>query len=170
MRKTFWTTTRKSRLALTLNARRGGWHCLITTGRGSSLSRRKRRTHPETEMKRLAPWVSAFGHKARKQASRKPLQARQRAGRIRPVSRQREGLMRAYRAKSARWLAGKRCFQCFDKQISVHHTRGRVGTLLCDERFWLALCDHCHRWVHDNPEEARSVGLLCQPGEWGKQS
>lgn len=50
---------------------------------------------------------------------------------------------------------------------SVHHRKGRSGLLLFDVRHWLAACDRCHRWIHDNPETAISLGLLSK--EWNRQ-
>ena len=47
-----------------------------------------------------------------------------------------------------------------------HHTRGRLGSLLCDTRFWLPVCFEHHRWIHENITAARALGLICQPGEW----
>jgi len=53
-----------------------------------------------------------------------------------------------------------------DRLNEVHHMRGRAGSLLCDERFWIALSKQGHRWVHENPEKARNMGFLCAKGEW----
>lgn len=52
------------------------------------------------------------------------------------------------------------------KRITVHHTRGRIGSLLCDTRHWVLLCLTCHDWVGDHPKEAREAGLLCEKGLW----
>lgn len=49
---------------------------------------------------------------------------------------------------------------------SPHHKRGRLGALLCDTRFWIALCRRHHDWVHANIAEARKLDLIAQPGEW----
>lgn len=43
---------------------------------------------------------------------------------------------------------------------SPHHLKRRAGPLLCDIRFFCALCPADHRWVHDNEEEARRLGYL----------
>jgi hypothetical protein len=53
-----------------------------------------------------------------------------------------------------------------EKSRDVHHSRGRVGTLLIDTRFWKAVSRKAHDWIGEHPEEARALGLLCQPGEW----
>ena len=57
---------------------------------------------------------------------------------------------------------------CQGKATEIHHKRGRIGELLCDTRHWVALCSHCHRWIHEHPKAARDAGLLCQLGEWNK--
>lgn len=44
-----------------------------------------------------------------------------------------------------------------------HHTKGRLGTNLCDTSTWLASCDgECHpQWVHfTHVKEARKLGLI----------
>lgn len=58
--------------------------------------------------------------------------------------------------------------QCCDKKPSkdIHHTRGRVGALLTDTRYFLAACRPCHSWIGEHPAEAREKGWLCQPGLW----
>jgi|GEM_PF-6925754 len=52
---------------------------------------------------------------------------------------------------------------------TIHHLRGRAGKLLLDERHWRGCCIKSHQFIGDNPTVARIAGLLCQPGEWGKQ-
>lgn len=48
----------------------------------------------------------------------------------------------------------------------LHHTRGRVGKLLCQSENFKALCAGCHAFCHNHPAIARSVGLLCPVGKW----
>ena len=50
----------------------------------------------------------------------------------------------------------------------IHHSRGRAGSLLTDTRYFIGLCSKAHRWVHENPEQARKMALLCVRGEWNK--
>lgn len=54
------------------------------------------------------------------------------------------------------------------RSTQVHHTRGRAGALLTDERFWLAVSAVGHDWIHSHPNEARKLGLLCQKGQWNQ--
>lgn len=48
---------------------------------------------------------------------------------------------------------------CSNPSEDLHHAKGRVGGLLTDVRYFKALCRRCHRWVEDNPEEAKALGL-----------
>lgn len=96
--------------------------------------------------------------------------------RIRPVSKGRASLLRAYAAKARAWKAGRLCatiglrdsqgeLWCSSKSHlcdHVHHTKGRVGPLLMDETKWLGLCDASHRRTHDNPAEAKEKGLIAE--------
>lgn len=42
----------------------------------------------------------------------------------------------------------------------IHHMRGKIGVLLNDERYWLAVCREAHNWIHSHPSESRKLGLL----------
>ena len=55
---------------------------------------------------------------------------------------------------------------CTGHATDVHHTRGRAGSLLLDERFWIPACRRCHDWIRSNVIEARSRALLCAEGLW----
>lgn len=77
--------------------------------------------------------------------------------------------MDEYRALKAEYLRAFptcQCGGCRNASHEIHHSRGRVGTLLLDWRYWLALCRSCHRWAGDNPAKARAHGLLCAEGKW----
>lgn len=45
------------------------------------------------------------------------------------------------------------------RATSVHHVRGR-GRFLLDAKTWLAVCEPCHRYIHDHPAWAREQGFL----------
>lgn len=55
--------------------------------------------------------------------------------------------------------------RCMWRAVQVHHSRGRLGSLLTDARFFVEICKLHHRWIHDNMDAARKEGLLCQLGE-----
>jgi pullulanase/glycogen debranching enzyme len=48
---------------------------------------------------------------------------------------------------------------CTQSSTDVHHKRGRIGTLLTDIKYWLAVCRHCHDWIEKHPEESKEKGL-----------
>lgn len=49
---------------------------------------------------------------------------------------------------------------CTIKATEVHHSKGRIGDLLLDQRFWKNLCHECHVWVENNPEAAADLNLI----------
>lgn len=48
----------------------------------------------------------------------------------------------------------------------VHHARGRAGKLISDSRFFKASCRYCREWPHENPREARALGVLAEASNW----
>jgi hypothetical protein len=52
--------------------------------------------------------------------------------------------------------------ECLQPAEEIHHMRGRGrhGSLLCDERYTLAVSRAHHRWIHDHPNSARAAGVL----------
>lgn len=62
------------------------------------------------------------------------------------------------------------------RSTEVHHSRGKVGRLLLDQRFWFAVSREGHIWIHGlsrvngkivaNVHEARKLGLMCAVGLW----
>ena len=41
----------------------------------------------------------------------------------------------------------------------VHHMKGRIGDLLLDTRYWVALSREGHKYVEENPEWAKENGF-----------
>lgn len=54
------------------------------------------------------------------------------------------------------------------RSTEIHHTKGRTGSLLCDERYWKATCAAGHWWIGSHPMQARELGLLCDVGDWNQ--
>jgi hypothetical protein len=46
----------------------------------------------------------------------------------------------------------------------IHHTKGRVGELLNDARFWLQINTNAHRWLEDHLAAARELDVLFHKG------
>lgn len=60
------------------------------------------------------------------------------------------------------------CRVCLDNLATeVHHSRGRLGSLLCNETYLIPICMGCHRWIHDNVGEAVRRGWIDKQN-WGK--
>lgn len=49
----------------------------------------------------------------------------------------------------------------------VHHMFGRNSSLLCDTRGFVPSCRGCRDFPHEHPKEARALGILREPWEWG---
>lgn len=47
-----------------------------------------------------------------------------------------------------------------------HHSRGRIGRLLCDTRFFISACKTCHDWTHANGRRARELELMAGARDW----
>lgn len=97
--------------------------------------------------------------------------------RIRAVSEKQQSRNRDYRKTLQAWWASlgedPKCWACvkrgslFPKRATQnHHRRGKVGSLLCDTRFFTAVDFDCHGWIHDHPAEARALELLAEAKDW----
>lgn len=66
------------------------------------------------------------------------------------------------------------CHRCLkEKEIRVplqdnHHIRGKLGSLLCDIRFFMSVCRGCHDWIDANRKLADEQGYL-DLTNWNKQ-
>jgi hypothetical protein len=49
---------------------------------------------------------------------------------------------------------------------AIHHSRGRIGSLLCDTTYFFSTCNNCHHWIHSFVKRARELGLIAPVGEW----
>ncbi len=47
---------------------------------------------------------------------------------------------------------------CELKSDQVHHKKGRTGDLLTDIKYFLAVCDPCHKYIELNPLWAKEHG------------
>ncbi len=82
--------------------------------------------------------------------------------RIKSVSDKKLIELKEYRKKRDAYMKANPICQfpsCTLKSEDLHHVKGRVGALLTDERHFKALCRSHHRWVEENPTDAKSMGL-----------
>ena len=86
---------------------------------------------------------------------------------IKPVSDKRAEALKTYAKLKLEWMEGRSCDRCGKRgKLDLHHSRGRIGSLLIEQRFWKSLCRPCHNFVGDNPKQARAEGFLCPAGLW----
>jgi hypothetical protein len=95
-----------------------------------------------------------------------------RRSRLSPVSKKRSAAMREYAKKRKAFLALHpycevtlalsifRFAWSLRTATEVHHKAGRTGNNYLDESTWMAVSREGHRWIHDNPSEARRLGWL----------
>lgn len=48
---------------------------------------------------------------------------------------------------------------CSKLTTDVHHMKGRLGSNLMDQRYWIAVCRNCHRWIEEHPKSAKKLGF-----------
>lgn len=47
---------------------------------------------------------------------------------------------------------------CRERATENHHKRGKIGSLLCDKRYFFATCSDHHRFIEVHPEWAKENG------------
>lgn len=91
--------------------------------------------------------------------------------RLKPVSKKRSAQLREYAKKRKAFLEKRDfCDLCvikhagdehpINRATEVHHRAKRRQDMLNDERFWMALCRPCHRYLEDNKGWARERAYL----------
>ncbi|MFO0453025.1 MAG: hypothetical protein ACK52I_30930 [Pseudomonadota bacterium] len=83
---------------------------------------------------------------------------------ISPVSEKRRGEMNTYaRLRDAFITAKPRCeaklVGCTGISTDIHHKSGRVGENYLKIGTWLAVCRTCHKFIEENPKEAKELGF-----------
>ena len=48
---------------------------------------------------------------------------------------------------------------CKNREVTLHHKKGRQGAYLTDKRFFCALCWPHHQFIEQNPQIAYKMGL-----------
>lgn len=97
--------------------------------------------------------------------------------RLSPLSSRQRDRLNLYAMAKRRWWRELESKQCAWPgcnalaEVSPHHKNGRVGTLLCEVRLFVALCHFHHSGLHSDTklaEAARTHGLLAEKGWWNK--
>lgn len=77
---------------------------------------------------------------------------------IRKVSIERGKENKAYMTLREVFLKDKICPITGQPATEVHHKKGRIGKLLCDVKYWLAVSREGHIKIENNPEWAKEQG------------
>lgn len=80
---------------------------------------------------------------------------------IRKLSPKRAKQNREYRQKAALYLSVHPvCEACKQNEATqIHHKKGRIGELLTDMKYFLAVCESCHRFIELHPVQAKKYGF-----------
>ncbi len=65
----------------------------------------------------------------------------------------------AYLSKPENELCKLNMIGCTFVATVIHHTKGRIGKLLTDEKYWMPSCTSCNLQVEIKDKEAREKGL-----------
>ena len=64
-----------------------------------------------------------------------------------------------YKVKRKRYLEENRiCEACLKQATEIHHKKGRLGTMIYNELYFMAVCRTCHLYIENNPQEAKVKG------------
>lgn len=89
--------------------------------------------------------------------SKSPKKAEQKPIRRVSAKRSRENVL-YLKAKLEYLNENPDCKCCGASATDVHHAKGRIGSLLTDKRYFVALCRVCHNRVEENPIWAKEHG------------
>lgn len=78
---------------------------------------------------------------------------------IKRLSDKRNAQNKEYLKKRATFLKNKVCPVTGQEATEIHHMKGRIGKLLTDEKFWLAVSRKGHIEIENNPLWAYEQGF-----------
>lgn len=109
----------------------------------------------------------AYANKAEKKPYRPLSQTddgrQAKAFKIAPISLKKAKELKIYRIERDRYFKEHPICEfpgCASRKITLHHRRGRCGTLLTDRRYFCSLCLKHHNYVNEHNEEAQKLGFV----------
>lgn len=88
------------------------------------------------------------------------LSSKGKVSKIRPMSSKMVKKLAEYRIVRDEFLkVNTTCWNCGGSPTECHHGAGRVGDLLTDVRYFVALCRGCHQRAEQSPEWAKEKGF-----------
>ena len=94
---------------------------------------------------------------------KKEEKAKKRKKKIRQVSEKRQTQLAIYRKKRGEYMGSVKVCEfkgCNHKPQDLHHKNGRVGAMVFNTAYFMAVCRVHHNWIHENPAEAREMDYL----------
>lgn len=87
-----------------------------------------------------------------------------RSKRIKPISKGLARMKGKYLLVRAETLSERKHCEarvpgCTIRATEIHHMKGRIGSLLTDKRYFLAVCRNCHNYIEMNPLWAKEKGF-----------
>jgi len=82
--------------------------------------------------------------------------------RIKPISDKKLEELKEYRIVRDRYFKNNPVCEfpnCSSREITLHHAKGRIGSLLTDDRYFKSLCIYHHTYCEEHPTEAKRLGL-----------
>ncbi len=80
---------------------------------------------------------------------------------LRKISKKMSSRLREYAKVRKEYLAAHPMCEVCGRQASteIHHKKSRIGNLLCEKEYFLAVDSLCHRLLTDNPKFAIEKGF-----------
>ena len=83
---------------------------------------------------------------------------------ISPISKRKAEELAIYRVKRDKYLKENdicEVKECDSGSTHIHHKNGRIGEMIHNHKFFMAVCNGCHpQKIHENPAWARENGYL----------
>lgn len=103
-------------------------------------------------------WLNGSKGQLTKESVLKPTTSK----RIKQISDKKLEELKEYRIVRDRYFKNNPVCEfpnCSSREITLHHAKGRIGSLLTDDRYFKSLCMYHHRVIEENPTEAKRLGL-----------
>lgn len=77
-----------------------------------------------------------------------------------PANSSRQEAFKKYWPAREKYLAEHKFCECGcgERSVEIHHKKGKIGAMLYDVRFFMAVARKCHRKIELNPTWAKEMG------------
>lgn len=87
---------------------------------------------------------------------------------IAPISESQKKRLAEYRIVRDKYMKEHETCQakvpnvCTGYSLDLHHMGGKIGNMLTNVQYFLAVCRCCHNWIGDNHSSAMNLGLVVE--------